>query len=195
MKQAWQTARDRLRAVGVEAPDVDAATLEVYAREGTHSDPVENLVYGYGLALYDAFDGDQLNTWKLKLVFPEGSDCEAAQQALSGETISYEAAVNKLAGPVTRLVAIHLYNALKANRVSLANAKDLDLSTWGATEAFYKGQTPFSLVPLTYAYGPRWLSDSFAAALEALAVDQLAKVTHSQVKDRFRKLIVELAQP
>ena len=192
MNDHWSTVKKKLKASGITVPDVDDAKLAAYSREGMSKDPVENLAYGYGLDLCDKFDPATKQRWEFKLVVPKDEDITAAQEALTAETVGYEAAVNRIGGPVSRLVAIHLFNALIQNRVSFADAKGLKLKEWGSTSAFATLKSPFSLVPLSYAYGPRTLNESFAVALASLAVDDLSRITHSQVKERFKDLVVHI---
>jgi hypothetical protein len=192
VKQHWSTAKQKLTASGITAPDVDDETLSKFAREGVGSDVVDNLVYGYGLSLCDKFSPEDKRTWELKLVLPKEEDVTAAQNALEANT-SFQAAVESLSKPVTRLVAVHLFNALIFNRVSVADAKGIKLTEWGSTSTFATRKTPFSLVPLSYAYGPRTLNESYAAALAGLVSDGLSRITHTQVRERFKELVVELA--
>lgn len=192
MNDKWSTVQKKLKASGINVPDVDDAKLASYSREGTGKDPVENLAYGYGLDLCEKFNPVAKQRWELKLVLPKEFDITTVQEALDSETVSFEAAVNRIRGPVTRLVAIHLFNALIKNRVSFADAKGLKLKEWGSTSTFATLKTPFSLVPLSYAYGPRTINESFAVALASLAIDDLSRIAHSQVKERFKDLLVHI---
>ena len=148
----------------------------------------------YGWFLCDHFDAEQCARWERKLVFPKREQLEQVQHLLKqGNGKSFSELVRSISEPVTRLVAIHTFNALIANGVSFANARTVDLRDWGATTGFFAMEAPFSLLPLLGAYCPRDLYESYASAFESLALDDLAPVRHSQVRDFFASLIKQLA--
>jgi hypothetical protein len=137
------------------------------------------------------FTEDTANRWKLALVPASLTRVRTIQQHLASST-SFTDALDKMDMPVTRLLAIHLFNGLINGGMSFANAKTVDFEKWGATTDLVFGKKMFSLLPLLGAYAPQLVATHFPIALTDLVCNNLSSITHSDVKAEFSNLIVEV---
>lgn len=137
------------------------------------------------------FTEETANRWKLALVPASLTRVRTIQQHLASSA-SFSDALQKMDMPVTRLLAIHLFNGLIAGGMSFANAQTADLEKWGATSDLVFGKKLFSLLPLLGAYAPQLVATCFPIALTDLVANNLNSVTHSDVRAEFSNLIVEV---
>jgi|KBSSwiStaDraftv2_1062776.scaffolds.fasta_scaffold00022_120 hypothetical protein len=144
-----------------------------------------------GFAQAERFTEETTNRWCLALVPASLTRIKAVQQSLSSSS-SFTDALDKMDMPVTRLIAVHLFNALISGGMSFANAKTVDFEKWGSTSDLVFGKKMFSLLPLLGAYAPQLIATSFPLALTDLVCNNLACVTHSDVRAEFSNLIVEI---
>lgn len=128
--------------------------------------------------------------WKHKLVLPTSEQIGAVQDRISSGP--YTQVVESFTNPVDRLVAIHVVNALIANRVRVAECKNIDIRQWGATSDFCRRKRYYSLTPLISAYCSRSLYENYGSAFANVALC-LELATHSAVSASFKKLVVDLA--
>lgn len=137
------------------------------------------------------FTEETANRWKLALIPASLTRVRTIQQHLASSA-SFSDALQKMDMPVTRLLAIHLFNGLIAGGMSFANAQTADLEKWGATSDLVFGKKLFSLLPLLGAYAPQLVATSFPIALTDLVANNLNSITHSDVRAEFSNLIVEV---
>jgi len=130
--------------------------------------------------------------WKHKLVLPTNEQIGAIQDRITAGN-QYAQVVESFAGPVDRLVAIHVVNALIANKVRVAECRNIDVRKWGSTADFCGLKRYYSLTPLISAYCSRGLYENYGSAFANVALG-LELATHSAVSSAFKKLVVELAQ-
>lgn len=144
-----------------------------------------------GFARANQFSEATAQTWKLALVPSSLTRVRTIQQHLVSSD-SFMDALDKMDMPVTRLLAVHLFNGLIYGGMSFANAKTVSLEQWGATSDLVFGKKLFSLLPLLGAYAPELVATSFPIALTELVANNLGSITHSDVKAEFSNLIVQV---
>jgi hypothetical protein len=144
-----------------------------------------------GFSQLEKFSEETAEKWRLALVPASMTRVRTVQQHLT-ESSSFTEALDKMDMPVTRLLAVHLFNGLIAGGMSFANAKTVDLEKWGSTSELVFGKKMFSLLPLLGAYAPQLVATSFPIALVDLVVNNLSSITHSDVRAEFSNLIVEV---
>jgi hypothetical protein len=138
--------------------------------------------------VYKDLTEERENQWKLALFYPTATSSNLIRQALIAGT-SFQQAVESLSSPVTRLVAIHCFNALIRSGMSFEDAKNVDLSKWGSTADLATGKRPCSLLPLLGAYAPVRLYSYFPDAVTALVMNGLNQITYSEVRSKFSEVV------
>lgn len=126
--------------------------------------------------------------WRLALFSPTPTVVATVQRALSDST-SFVDAVNSLGSPITRLVAIHLFNALIKSGVAFEDAKNIDLSQWGCTADLATGRRSCSLLPLLGAYSPSRLYSYFPDAVTSLVINGMSQIAYSDVRGKFSEIV------
>ena len=92
--------------------------------------------------------------WIMKQVAADPMVVGRFQDALRSST-DFESIVASMADAPSKLVAIHLCNALSAHHVRYPMASLIDVYDHPATKDFADGTLPFSLIPLTSVYSSR----------------------------------------
>ncbi len=158
-------------------------------------DRAENfLIKAAGDAYFSTLSEDAADLWANKYTLPNVSQIRAYQGRLKNESYtSYLAIVESFNSPVDRLVAIHLSNALIANGVSVASARNLDVTSWPATEEYANRGRYHSLTPIIGAYATEEVRSSFGSAV-AEAVRGYPSVTHSDIKNALGSLILRVME-
>lgn len=152
---------------------------------------IVHITRAIGFAQAEKFTEETRQRWQLALVPASLTRVRTIQQHLASST-SFNDALDKMDMPVTRLLAIHLFNGLIAGGMSFANAQTADLEKWGATSDLVFGKKMFSLLPLLGAYAPQLIATNFPLALVELVANNLGSVTHSDVRAEFSNLIVQV---
>jgi hypothetical protein len=147
-----------------------------------------------GFARMAMFTDEEKERWNLALIHAAQTRVQKVKFQLStaATATNFNEILDSIDLPVTKLLAIHLFNALIAGGMSFANAKDVDFDEWGSTSEMALGHKPFSLIPLLGAYAPRGIATIYSEALADLVCNGLNSVTHSDVRSEFSNLIVEL---
>jgi hypothetical protein len=149
-----------------------------------------HIVRAIGFNQQERFTPETAGKWSQALIPASLTRVKTIQQHLRS-AVSFEAALGEMDMPVTRLLAIHLFNALISAGTSFANAQSVDFEKWGSTQDLVFGKSMFSLLPLLGAYAPRLTATCFPIALTELVCNNLSCVTHSDVRAEFSNLIVE----
>ena len=156
---------------------------------------VYTLIREFGNLLYARCDESLKRRWDNKLCLPKAPHISAVQAKLTPEHKSYHALVASFKTAMERYVALNLCNALITHGVPYAQATNLDLKTWGATQAYANGKRYHVLIPLVSAYASREIFECFGAAL-ADWLCELNGITESTVADAthgiIREIIVDL---
>jgi hypothetical protein len=109
---------------------------------------------------------EQIDAFALKLADPEvRKTCQTYEQLVSGYPSKGHA--------VDRLVAVHFSNALMANNLPFRDSQGVDIKHWGPTAEFASRKRYHSLIPLTSAYCPKEVHESFGCAFAELVVSNL----------------------
>lgn len=109
----------------------------------------------------------QADIWRRKLVLPDATIGEEFNTKLRSRQYStYRSLVESFTGAVSRLQALHIANALIANKVPMADAYNLDVTTCGYTATFATGKAPYSITPLVSAYCEAEVWKSFSKAFQ-----------------------------
>lgn len=154
-------------------------------------DPDTQFQAAVGAVALDVFrkmDEKQRQRWELALFQVNPASFRLIQEALKSSS-GFKEAVESLESPVTRLVAIHLFNALIKGGVSYTTAQSADLSQWGSTAELVSGKRLCSLLPLLGAYAPARLYGYFPDAVTSLVVDGLKPITYSEVRSTFADVV------
>ena len=116
---------------------------------------VRQLCQAVGCALWSGLPKFGKDRWKMKLV--SATEAETSQfYAACGAAASWKDAVSSIAQAVPRLVAIHISNALIANRVPFSQACRNEAHP--CTESLRSGAARYSLIPLLSAYAPQLIN-------------------------------------
>lgn len=137
------------------------------------------------------------NIWEKKLCVPEDSQITEFADKLADESLrktchSYDDVIQTYpskGNSVTRLVAIHLANALIANNIPYTDSVGVDIRKWGPTVEFANLKKYYSLVPLTSAYCPKTIHEDFGVAFAELIVNGLNKVQDKSVAYALKGII------
>lgn len=125
-------------------------------------------------------------TWEQKLVSPKARVVEQIENFIN-EGVPLGVIYTKFSDAVSRLVAIHVANALIK---SGGYAHGVPLNDHPATSAFVKGDRPFSLIPLLSVYGGAHCNEfKFAACMWLFGNSQ---VTESSTQAAFEGLLASM---
>lgn len=141
------------------------------------------------------------SVWEKKLTTPEPKDIDAIAAKLRDPAIrakcsTYDdlmATYPEKGSAVARLVAIHIFNALRLQHIPFADSVGVDIKTWGPTTEFATGTKYYSLNPLM-AYVPRDCVDCFGWAFAELIVNNCQCVVESSTRYAFKKVIRQVVQ-
>jgi len=195
LSKAWGSVKWNI--VEKQLFDVDAQVssdgVDIFPSIRAHQEPAKILVIEFGHRLVMGFNPIQKARWTEKLVHPLKEQVDAAQHALEQGHATYSKAVESLKTAVGRLVAIHLYNGLIFNQITIAEAAKVDLRSWGTTSQLANLSVPFSLIPLLSAYAPKKVYDDYGVALSDLAFNSMKSVKETTVGEAFKTLIMSVA--
>lgn len=172
-----------------DAASFDGRTIYMRRRAGDDA-KLHDAIAAIAMSVFLEMDDERLDQWRLALFSPV-TDPVAPIEAAMAEAGSFEDAVGHLDSPVTRLLAVHLFNALLKSGMSFEDAKGVDLASWGGTASLCSGQVRASLLPLLGAYAPARLYNFFPDAVAALVTDGLKAVAHTEVRAAFAGVIRE----
>lgn len=158
---------------------------------GTGPHLVGSLLAALGAKIAHQFSPSSKARWASQLVFARPSQIDAFAGRLAQQKCeTYKDLVDSFSSAVDRLVALHIANALIANRVPIAEGVNLDIRKWGATEKFAAQLTPYSLIPLVSAYCPQF--SEFSRTFSAFVVSGLKDVSESSVRAELKDLVRSL---
>ncbi len=93
---------------------------------------------------------------------------------------------------VDRLVAVNFINGLLANNVAFPSSEGIDIRTFGATAQYASFKRYHHLIPLTSAYCPHEVHESFGIAFAEFILKDLKCCRESSVADGLRRIIVNV---
>lgn len=194
---AWNKLDDQRVATDAEAARDGSRRIALYpslleksSQVGCHA-----LIREFGRLLYYPADDDLKRRWENKLCLPSAAQIDAVQRKLTPDFQSYHDLVASFGTALDRYVALNLANALIAKGVPYAQARDVDLRKWGATQEYANGRRFHVLIPLVSAYSSREIFEDFGAALTDWVCDtrgitesSVAEATHGIVRDILEAL-------
>lgn len=131
----------------------------------------------------------QASLWQRKLVLPDAEVADEFNAKLRHRQYStFQSLVESFGGAVQRLQAIHLANALIANKVPMADAFDIDVKVCGFTATFASCKVPYSITPLASAYCEPEVWQRFPVAFRQVATTGL-KCRRSDVCAKMNSVV------
>jgi len=147
------------------------------------------LVWEFGILVYNNASDETKNRWDLKLVLPSNDQIDAFQGKLHEGFKSYQGLVESFSTACDRLVALNLANAMISNGQAFEGAFNVDVRKFGPTQEYANLKRYHSLKPLIGAYAPRLLDDCFGYALADCVCREFKSVRRTDVAESLRTLI------
>jgi len=171
--------------------------------ESSPENPLEIAVYDpsptamireFGRVLFGKLDAVGQQMWVDKLGVVDDGQAERVQKALrEADAENFIQLVRSPSSLLDRYILLNCVNALQANRVSFANARQVILRQYGPTEEYMRGRRYHSMVCILSPYFRRDLFNDLGEALAELAengVDTLGKLR--EANRLLHNLIVKL---
>ncbi len=147
----------------------------------------------FGISVYAQGSEKAKNRWELKLCLPDRDQIEAFVGKLNSDDFeTYRSIVESFKTALDRLVALNLANALLANHVPRAQAREVNVYQWGSTAEYANLKRFHSIKPLVFAYTQRETAGCPGQALAEMLVSDMRNVRESSVAAALKKVIVEL---
>jgi hypothetical protein len=193
----WQELPDEADMDGVALTPADEPVIRLFPNLPRNPRAGECVLREFGHFILRRGGDRAERIWENKLCIPEDAQITEFQNKLNDESLrktchSYEEVIQTYptkGNSVTRLVAIHLSNALIANNIPYADSVGVDIRSWGPTVEFASLKKYYSLVPLTSAYCPKTLHEDFGVAFAELIVNNLNKVQDKSVAYALKAVI------
>lgn len=184
------TPRQSPSFVGAEADRTGSHHINVFQNaQGFH------ILRELGIMMYNAGTPAELRCWVGKWALPEPDHVDVfCTRVRDGQYGTFRDLVTSSQNPVCRLVLLNLSNSFIANGMPIADARNIDVRTWGHTAEYASGKRCHSMIPLLSAYCRRDLigcsPENFGNAF-ALAIENRISLfsSHSAVTSAFVKVI------
>jgi hypothetical protein len=193
-KVNWDVYPAQLVSADAEVSREKAGTINLYPSLEKKSQPEINytLIREFAEMLYRCAPNALRRVWQLKLALPTKDQVDAFQLRLNQGFKSYRAVVESLHAPVDRLVAIHLANAMIANKLAFAGASNVDIRTWGPTSQYACLKRYHSLNPVVGAYVPQKVYMNFGEAVAESVLNNMKIASHTQVAKGIQGIIEKI---
>lgn len=127
------------------------------------------LLREFGRVIFSQVDPLGQQIWVDKLGLVDDNQAGRVQRILSeAEATDYASLLAKVSSLLDRYVLLNCINALQANKVSFANARRVNLQTYGPTEEYMLGRRYHSMVCILSPYFRRDLFEDFGEAFTEL---------------------------
>ena len=135
-----------------------------------HPDILESvLIHELGHRMwYNHITSTQRMLWNKKYIAADGRTIDRIQHLLNTKKYTrYRDMVEEFDNPNERLVAIHIANALIANKYPTGLTQKLNVREYPATKEFSRGSRLYSLIPLISAYARESDYEDYAETFRA----------------------------
>jgi hypothetical protein len=186
----WNVIEEQRVTADAEAARDGTNRVDLYPSLGQKSKEmgVYFILREFGNLLYGQCDEKLKRRWTHKLGLPSLNTVAAVQRKICPEFGSYHGVVESFKTAMDRYVALNLCNALIVHGVPFAQATNLKLKVWGATQEYASGKRYHVLIPLVSAYASKEIFENFGAAF-ADWLCQLNGISESSVADATHDII------